>query len=319
MGTLIDSGIKPYNHYGAYLKQKYAGQRVFKVIVDGNFTCPNRDGSKGYGGCAYCNVDSFTPDSARKLPTIREQVEEGINRARNSYAAEKFIIYFQPNTNTYAPAHLLKQMYDEALSIDTENVVGLSVGTRPDCIDFEKVALLESYTDRYDVDLEMGMESIYDETLNRINRGCSHGELEKALNLVQNSPLEISVHTIFGFPWETREMMLKYADEINRFPQIKFTKLHHLHIVEGSIMGVQYKREPFHVFSLEEYTDFLCEFIPLLRPDIVIQRLFGLADQELLIAPIWGKGKSAIQSYIDKELERRGAVQGSQYQAKILV
>ncbi|WP_028297772.1 TIGR01212 family radical SAM protein [Olivibacter sitiensis] len=315
MGTLIDSGIKPYRHYGAYLKEKYAGQRVFKVIVDGNFTCPNRDGSKGYGGCAYCNVDSFTPDSARKLPTIREQVEEGINRARNSYAAEKFIIYFQPNTNTYAPAHLLKQMYDEALSIDTENVVGLSVGTRPDCIDFEKVALLESYTDRYDVDLEMGMESIYDETLNRINRGCSHGELEKALNLVQNSPLEISVHTIFGFPWETKEMMLRYADEINRFPQIKFTKLHHLHIVEGSIMGVQYKREPFHVFSLEEYTDFLCEFIPLLRPDIVIQRLFGLADQELLIAPIWGKGKSAIQSYIDKELERRGAIQGSKYQA----
>lgn len=313
MATLIDSGIKPYKHYGAYLKQKYAGQRVFKVIVDGHFTCPNRDGSKGYGGCAYCNVDSFTPDSARKLPTIREQVEEGINRARNSYAAEKFIIYFQPNTNTYAPAHLLKQMYDEALSIDSENIVGLSVGTRPDCIDFEKVALLESYTDKYDVDLEMGMESIYDETLNRINRGCSHGELEKALNLVHNSPLDICVHTIFGFPWESTEMMLKYADEINRFPQIKFVKLHHLHIVEGSIMGVQYKRQPFHVFSLEEYTDFLCAFIPMLRPDIIIQRLFGLADQELLIAPNWGKGKSAIQSYIDKELERRGAIQGSEY------
>lgn len=200
------------------------------------------------------------------------------------------------------------------MSIAPENVVGLSVGTRPDCIDFEKIALLESYTDRYDVDLEMGMESIYNDTLNRINRGCSHEELESALNLVKNSPLDICVHTIFGFPWETKEMMLRYADEINRFPQIKFVKLHHLHIVEGSIMGVQYKREPFKVFSLEEYTDFLCEFIPLLRPDIVIQRLFGLADQELLIAPNWGKGKSAIQTYIDKELEKRGAVQGSKYQ-----
>src|SRR5690606_11017475 len=113
--------------------------------------------------------------------------------------------------------------------------------------------------------------------------------------LVENSSLDICVHTIFGFPWESHEMMLRYADEINRFPQIKFVKLHHLHIVEGSIMGVQYKREPFKVFSLEEYADFLCEFIPLLRPDIVIQRLFGLADQELLIAPNWGKGKSAIQ------------------------
>ena len=314
MGTLLDIGQKPYNHYGAYLRAKYDGKRVFKIIVDGQFTCPNRDGSKGYGGCTYCNVDSFTPDSARKLPTIREQVEEGIQRAVNGYGADKFIIYFQPNTNTYAPVHYLKAMYDEALSVAPENVVGLSVGTRPDCIDFEKIALLESYTDRYDVDLEMGMESIYDETLSLINRGCTHRELETALGLVKGSPLDICVHTIFGFPWETHEMMLRYADEINRFPQIKFVKLHHLHIVEGSIMGVRYKREPFHVFSLEEYSDFLCKFIPLLRPDIVVQRLFGLADQELLIAPNWGKGKSAIQTHIDKELERRGAYQGSKYQ-----
>ncbi|TCK79527.1 TIGR01212 family radical SAM protein [Albibacterium bauzanense] len=319
MSTLLDSGQKPYNHYGAYLRKKYDGKRVFKIIVDGHFTCPNRDGSKGYGGCSYCNVDSFTPDSARKLPSIKEQVEEGIERAINGYRAEKFIIYFQPNTNTYAPVHALKSMYDEALSIAPEHVVGLSIGTRPDCIDFEKVALLESYSDRYDVDLEMGMESIYNDTLNRINRGCSHEELEKALNLVKNSPLDICVHSIFGFPWETHEMMLRYADEINRFPQIKFVKLHHLHIVEGSIMGVQYKREPFKVFSLEEYTDFLCEFIPLLRPDIVLQRLFGLADQDLLIAPNWGLGKSSIQTHIDKELERRGAIQGSNYKVPHLI
>lgn len=319
MSTLLDSGQKPYNHYGAYLRKKYDGKRVFKIIVDGHFTCPNRDGSKGYGGCSYCNVDSFTPDSARKLPSIKEQVEEGIERAINGYRAEKFIIYFQPNTNTYAPVHALKSMYDEALSIAPEHVVGLSIGTRPDCIDFEKVALLESYSDRYDVDLEMGMESIYNDTLNRINRGCSHEELEKALNLVKNSPLDICVHSIFGFPWETHEMMLRYADEINRFPQIKFVKLHHLHIVEGSIMGVQYKREPFKVFSLEEYTDFLCEFIPLLRPDIVLQRLFGLADQDLLIAPNWGLGKSSIQTHIDKELERRGAIQGSNYKIPHLI
>ena len=317
MGTLLDIGQKPYNHYGAYLRAKYDGKRVFKIIVDGQFTCPNRDGSKGYGGCSYCNVDSFTPDSARQLPTIRQQVEEGMQRAVNGFGAEKFIIYFQPNTNTYAPVHYLKAMYDEALGVAPENVVGLSVGTRPDCIDFEKVALLESYADRYDVDLEMGMESIYNDTLRRINRGCTHQELETALSLVQDSSLDICVHTIFGFPWETREMMLRYADEINRFPQIKFVKLHHLHIVKGSIMGVRYKREPFHVFSLEEYTDFLCAFIPLLRPDIIVQRLFGLADQEFLIAPNWGKGKSAIQTYIDKALERRGAYQGSNYEPNI--
>lgn len=314
MGTLLDTGIKPYNHYGAYLKEKYQGKRVFKVIVDGHFTCPNRDGSKGYGGCSYCNVDSFTPDSARSLPGIKQQVEEGIHRAINSYGAEKFVIYFQPNTNTYAPVHYLKALYDEALNIAGDDVVGLSIGTRPDCLDFEKISLLESYTQGYEVDLEMGMESIYDDTLNRINRGCTHGEFEKAMELVRYSALNICVHTVFGFPWETKEMMLHYAHEINRFKQIKFVKLHHLHIVEGSIMGVQYKRQPFHVFSLEEYTDFLCDFIPLLRPDVVIQRLFGLADQDLLIAPNWGKGKSAIQTYIDKEMERRGVQQGSGYQ-----
>lgn len=317
MGTPLDFGFKGYNYYGAYLKKKYGGKRVFKIIVDGGFTCPNRDGSKGYGGCTYCNVDSFTPELSRKLPTIREQIEQGMQRAIKGYAAEKFIIYFQPNTNTYAPPHYLKMMYDEALSIAPEHVIGLSVGTRPDCIDAEKIALLEGYSGKLDVDLEMGMESIYNDTLLKINRGCTHEELENTLNLVKNSTLDVCVHTIFGFPWETEAMMLKYADEINRFPQIKFVKLHHLHIVEGSIMGAKYKREPFKVFSLPEYTELLANFIPLLRPDIIIQRLFGLADYDLLIAPNWGLKKAEIQSYIDKELEKRGVQQGSNYSAPV--
>ena len=156
---------KGYNNYGPWLREKYNGARVFKVIVDGGFTCPNRDGSKGYGGCTYCNVDSFTPSVSRNAPTIRQQVIQGVERARKGNKADKFIIYFQPNTNTYAPAHYLKMLYDEALSYHTEDIVGLSVGTRPDCIDAEKIALLESYTDRFDVDLEMGMESIYNNTL----------------------------------------------------------------------------------------------------------------------------------------------------------
>lgn len=307
------SAGKAYNNYGTWLRKKYGGQKVYKVIVDGGFTCPNRDGLKGYGGCTYCNVDSFTPETTRHLPTIREQVERGMQRAVHSYKAEKFIIYFQPNTNTYAPAETLKKLFDEALSIAPAETVGLSVGTRPDCLDEEKIALLESYTGRVDVDLEMGMESIYDETLKRINRGCRHQDLENALGLLQDSPLDICVHTIFGFPWETREMMLRYADEINRFPRIRFIKLHHLHIVEGSIMGVHYKRKPFKLFTLPAYADFLCDLIPRLRPDVVIQRLFGLADPDLLIAPHWNKKRSEIQAYIDQELLRREAVQGSGY------
>jgi radical SAM protein (TIGR01212 family) len=247
---------------------------------------------------------------------MQAQLKDGMERAKNFYKADKYIVYFQPNTNTYAPVHYLKTMYDEALSINTEDVVGFSVGTRPDCIDAEKVALLESYCDRFDVDLEMGMESIYDETLEQINRGCSHAEFVAAVELLKDSKLDLCVHTIFGFPWETREMMLNYIHEINRFPQIKFVKFHHLHIVEGSIMGAKYKKNPFKLFSLEEYTDLLCEILPLLHPDIVIQRLFGISDWDLLIAPNWGMNKSNIQTYMEKEIERRKIVQGSLYFAK---
>jgi radical SAM protein (TIGR01212 family) len=302
MSKLPTTEIKGYNNYGAHLREKYNNQRVYKVIVDGGFSCPNRDGNKGYGGCTYCNVDSFTPEISRTALTIKKQLIEGMERAKNHYKADKFIVYFQPNSNTYAPVSILKPMYDEALSVNTEEVVGFSVGTRPDCIDAKKIALLESYCDRFDVDLEMGMESIYDETLEQINRGCSHSEFIQAVELLKDSPIDLCVHTVFGFPWETREMMLNYIHEINRFPQIKFVKFHHLHIVEGSVMGVKYKREPFKLFTLEEYTDLLCELIPLLRPDIVIQRLFGISDWDLLIAPNWGLKKTQIQTLWRKKL-----------------
>lgn len=303
--------VRGYNSYSNHLAKKYKGQRVFKVIVDGGFTCPNRDGSKGYGGCTYCNVDSFTPETARSMPSIKEQMQKGIRQAKENYRADKIIVYFQPNTNTYAPTHFLKMMYDEALSYYTEDIVGLSIGTRPDCIDAEKVKLLESYTDKFDVDIEMGMESIYNETLAQINRGCTHEDLENALALFENSKVEVCVHSIFGFPWETREMMLAYADVVNKYKQIKYVKLHHLHIVEGSIMGVHYKREPFKLFGLEEYAEFLSEFIPRLRDDVIIQRLFGLSDQDMLIAPNWGYKKAVIQSMIDKIIVKNRVEQGS--------
>lgn len=306
-------GEKNYNYYSAYLKNKFNGKRVYKVIVDAGFTCPNRDGSKGYGGCSYCNVESFTPVS-RNLDSIREQIHHGMKNATENYKAEKFIIYFQPNSNTYAPVEDLKIIYDEALKINPENIVGLSVGTRPDCIDTEKIQLLESYLQRgIEVDLELGIESIHENTLSDINRGCTHQDFRNAMELLKDSPLSICVHTILGLPNETKEMILEYAHEINRYPQINAVKFHHLLIVEGSIMGVKHKREPFKLFTLEEYTDLLCELLPLLRPDIVIQRLFALSDFEMLIAPKWGLKKSQIQNYIDSEIEKRNVVQGSKY------
>lgn len=312
-------GEKNYNYYSAYLREKYHGKRVYKVIVDGGFTCPNRDGSKGYGGCTYCNTDSFTPAS-RNLDSIREQVLHGMENAAQNYKAEKFIIYFQPNSNTYAPVDELKLMYYEALKINSENIVGLSVGTRPDCLDAEIITLLESYKNKgLEVDIEMGIESIYNETLQNLNRGCTHEDFISAMKLLENSSLDVCVHTILGLPGEKREMIVKYADEINKFEKINFVKFHHLHIVKGSIMGVKYKREPFPLFTLEEYTDILCEILPKLRPDIVIQRLFALSDAEMLIAPKWGLKKSQIQNYIDAELERRNILQGSEYRGEMSV
>ena len=313
MGTSGTAERKGYNNYGTFLREKYNGQKVYKVIVDAGFSCPNRDGSKGFGGCTYCNTDSFTPELSRKLPSITEQVLQGIERAKKAYKAERFIIYFQPNTNTYGTVEYLKKCYDEALAVAPDVIVGLSVGTRPDCLDAEKVALLETYCDRWNVDVEMGMESIYDITLQQINRGCSHQEFVDAVALFANSPIDLCIHTVFGFPGETNEMMLQYIHEINRFPQIKFVKFHHLHIVEGSILGVHYKRNPFPLFTLEEYTNLLCQLIPLLRPDIIIQRLFGISDWDLLIAPNWGLKKTLIQNYMDKEIANRNIIQGAAY------
>lgn len=313
VGASDGGGVKGYRNYGAWLRERHGGKRVYKVVVDAGFTCPNRDGSKGYGGCTYCNVDSFTPVLPRSLEMIREQVEQGIERARSRYAAEKFILYFQPNTNTYAPVERLRALFDEALAVCPEDVVGLAVGTRPDCLDEEKIRLLEGYAGRLAVDLEMGMESIYERTLAGLNRGCTHAELVAVLERLRHSPLEICVHVIFGFPGEDREMMLAYAAEINRFAQIRAVKLHHLHVVGGSILAARYRKEPFPLFSLEDYAGFLCEFLPRLRPDVVVQRLFGIADWDLLIAPNWGMKKARIQAFIDREIARRRVVQGSLY------
>lgn len=305
------SAPRSYNAYGPWLRNTYGGRRVFKVIIDAGFSCPNRDGSKGHGGCAYCNVDSFTPALPRSLDDIRQQVIQGIARARSHYGAEKFILYFQPNTNTHAPVGRLREIYDEALSACPDDVVGLAIGTRPDCLDDDKISLLESYTDRLDVDLELGMESMHEETLERIRRMCRHGQLVEWLGRLANSPLRICLHTILGFPWETRDMMLAHATEISRFPAVGFVKLHHLHVVEGSILGAEYRRQPFPTLDLDDYADLLCDFLPMLRHDIIIERLFGVADTKLLMTPRWNLPKAAALARLEREFARRGVVQGS--------
>lgn len=300
-----------YNSYGRFLKQRF-GSKVFKVIVDAGFTCPNRDGSKGWGGCAYCNVDSFTPrENRRSALSVGQQVLEAIERSRANYKAEKFIVYFQPNSNTYGEVNALRALYEEAVAAAPDEIVGLTIGTRPDCIDREKLQMVrDSFPGLY-LSIEYGLESMNDRTLARINRGMTHREFVDAVELTAEFGIDVCAHTIFGLPGEDEEDWLGLAEELNRLP-IRFVKLHHLHIVRGSVLAKQYRERPFELFTLQRYGAFLCRFLPRLRADIVVQRLFGIADKKELLAPDWGLRKSEIQREIERELERSGVVQGAE-------
>jgi hypothetical protein len=288
------------------------GHSVYKLSVDGHFTCPNRDGTKGRGGCTYCNVDSFTPITARKIPSIAEQIERGAKRLKEKRNVDKFVLYFQANTNTYAPLETLRSLYDEAMSVMPESVLGLAIGTRPDCIDSEVLDLLESYTDRVHVTLELGLESIRNDTLIKINRGHTHEEFLAACELVRGRKLDLALHVILGFPGEDLSTYLEVIDVINAQPTTS-VKFHQLHVVSGSAMGSSYKREPFHLLSLEEYAEILCQLLPRLRPDIAIERLFANTPGHFLIAPEWAneKHRNHNQLYIEKKLREQNVRQGS--------
>src|SRR5262245_23305764 len=255
-----------FRSYNKWLKERF-GERVYKVIVDAGFTCPNRDGAVAVGGCAYCNNNSFRPPSAIKTDPIRPQVLEGIEYIRKRFHARKFIVYFQPFSNTYAPTEYLRGLYAEAF--DHPDVVGLAIGTRADCVDPEKVRMIDEFARDTFVSLEFGIESIYDDTLRRVNRGHDYAAVLRALEMVRNTRLHVGGHLILGFPWETREQWLSMADEMSRL-RVDMVKIHHLHIVRGTALAAEYVRRPFTVLGYEEYLDLLCDFVERLDPGIVI-------------------------------------------------
>ncbi|TFG98987.1 MAG: TIGR01212 family radical SAM protein, partial [Calditrichales bacterium] len=269
---------KRFNSYNSYLKNAY-GERVQKVTVDAGFTCPNRDGSAGYGGCTYCNNDSFNPGYNDAQKSIRQQVNEGTEFLRRRYKVDKFIVYFQPYSNTYAPLQNLKRMYEEALAC--EGVLGLTIGTRPDCVDADKIAYLESLAGSYDITIEYGLESIYDESLRRINRGHDFQSYRDALDMTKNRGIKICTHIILGFPWETTTQWLHEADVLSNLP-FDFLKIHQLHIVKNTVMEKQHKKNPMSLFTVSEYVDTVIAFLERLNPDIIIQRLAGEAPLHML-------------------------------------
>jgi len=295
-----------FNSYGSYLRRRF-GCRVSKVNVDGGFTCPNRDGVRGTGGCIYCDNRSFSPGGIQGVIPIEEQMAAGMAYHRVRLGSERFIIYFQKYSNTYAPVEKLQDLYRRALS--HPDVVGISVGTRPDCLGEDVLDLLEEIAREYYVCLELGLQSVNDEVLRRINRGHSFAEYLAALEGAAGRGFEICTHLIYGFPGDTRETLIKTAEIISSLP-IDSLKIHQLHAVRGTVLADMYRRGDFVPLSHRDYVTAVSDFLEMLPPRITIQRLYGSAPLAIRVAPAWDLKNNAMWYSIVNELKRRGTWQG---------
>ncbi len=303
---------KRYNSYGEYLRKRF-DSKVYKVSVDAGFTCPNRDGSVTRGGCIYCNNSSFVPPYAKSGISIHSQISRGMEYLKQRFKAEKFIVYFQAYTNTYDDVKRLEELYRDALSM-SEDIIGLSVGTRPDCVDEDILNLFERLAGEAYVTIEYGVESTYDRTLKFVNRGHDYESVVDAIENTRGRGINIGAHIIVGFPTETTEEMLAMADEVSNLG-IDYLKVHNLHVVRNTALQRIYEKQPFHLFDYDEYVDFIIRFLERLSPDIVLERLFTSTPQRLLVAPDWGLSTLQIIQGIDRELENRDTHQGKYYRA----
>lgn len=302
---------KRYIDYSSFIKLKF-GERVQKISLDIGFSCPNRDGSKGFGGCTYCNNETFNPDYCEPTKSIKQQLEEGVEFFSRKGKNNKFLAYFQAYTNTYSDFESLKKMYEEALSIP--KVIGLVIGTRPDCISQEIIDYLDELSKKYFISLEFGVESTNEKTLLEVNRCHTFEDTKKTYELCKNKGFHLGAHIILGLPNESKDDLFKHAIELSKLP-ISTLKIHQLQIVKNSIMNVQFKRNPekFNLFTSEDYINFVSEFITHLRPDIIIERFISEAPKELLVAPNWGMKNFEITAKIDKNLVTKNLWQGKHY------
>jgi radical SAM protein (TIGR01212 family) len=302
-----------FNAYSNYFRSIY-GARVQKVSIDAGFTCPNRDGLRGTGGCTYCNNDAFNPSYCMPEKSVTLQIEEGINFHKWRYKeAATYLAYFQAYSNTYAPLGRLKDLYEEALGFP--GVAGLIIGTRPDCIDEEKLMYLRELSAKCYLAVEYGVESCYNKTLKRINRGHTFEDAVLAIEKTAGYGINTGAHFILGLPGETREEMLKQADIISALP-LKSVKFHQLQIIKGTQMEKEFKENPgdFELFTWEEYLVFFISFLERLNPSIVVERFTGEAPLRFLSGPAWGKKRAdQIVNLIEKRLEELDTWQGRLY------
>jgi uncharacterized protein len=306
---------KRYNSWAEQCRMKFGG-RVQKVAIDAGFSCPNRDGTVGIGGCTFCSNDGFRPSYCRSDKSISLQIDKGLVFLTKRYPRSRFFVaYFQSFSNTYASLPLLKKVYKEAL--DHHDIQGLVIATRPDCIDQEKLHYLKELSHRYYIKIEYGIETCYDETLARINRGHTFADSIRAIRLTADMGLSAGIHMLFGLPGETRNQMLDQVDMINQLP-VQTIKFHQLQIVKGTAMALEYKQfqEHFQLFPVEEYLDFLIQFIERLRPDIAIERLSGEVPLILNEGVSWGKIRAdQVQKRLEQLLEEKDTWQGKYFRA----
>ena len=303
-----------YNDLSAYLSAHFPF-KVQKISLNAGFTCPNRDGTVGHGGCTYCNNQTFNPAYCKTEKTVTEQLVEGKQFFARKYPEMKFLAYFQAYTNTYAELEELKRKYEEALSVP--NVVGIVIGTRPDCMPDTLLDYLEELNQRTFLIVEYGVESTDNDTLKRINRGHTFEVAEEAIRKTAARGIRVGAHIILGLPGESNEQLIEQAGVLSRLP-LTTLKLHQLQLIKGTRMAHAFEMQPedFHLYSADEYIDLVIDYVEHLRPDIVLERFVSQSPKELLIAPDWGLKNHEFTDKVKKRMRERDAWQGKKYAIK---
>lgn len=298
-----------YFAYNFFLREKF-GKRVQKVSVDAGFTCPNVDGKVAVGGCTFCDNRSFSPSRRVKRQAIIDQIDDGIRRLRKRYRCDTFLAYFQPATNTYASVERLRPLYEAA--IEHPQVVGLAIGTRPDCVPNEVIDLLSEIGGRTHLSVELGMQTMHDRSLDWMNRGHHHDATVDALERCHNRGFEICLHIMLGLPGETHADMLATAREVARL-DVDAVKIHNLYAVRNTPLADQVARGEVQLMERDEYLQVLVDFLELLPPNCMVERISGEAPPDYFIGPSWCLDKPALRQAFLAELERRDTWQGKRF------
>lgn len=305
------AGLHFYS-YNFHLRARY-GERVQKVSVDAGFTCPNVDGTVTTGGCVFCDNRSFSPSRRKpRIKNITEQIDDGIRRLKTRYKVEKFFAYFQPATNTYAPVDRLRAHYEEALAHPL--VSGLAIGTRPDCVPDDVLELIEELADRTHVSVEYGMQTMHDRSLDWMNRGHRHAATIEAIERSRGRGFEICLHIMLGLPGESHADMLATAHEVARLAP-DAVKLHNLYAVHGTPMADDVLSGKIRLMELGDYVSTLVDFLELLPPDCIVERISGEAPPDFFIGPQWSLDKPGVRAAVAEEFSRRGTWQGRKFVA----